>query len=583
MAEMNEIQIGITLDDGTVKRGFARILNDGTSTAEQLGLAFKKSFAGLAALGGVYLSFSKLKAFVSESIDQAAAQEAAVNRVNTALRLAGTFSESASRAFQTMASEIQRTTAIEDDQVLSLSAVARAMTSSNEQAMSLTKAAIELGVATGKGPDEAMQSLNATLSGSVGRLGKVIPELNKFTAEQLKAGAAIDFVNQRFGGSAASELNTFSGRIANLQNVFGDFKEEIGGLITTSPALLAVFKFFSDRLVAAGQAVSKFGSSGDALKPLLLTLIDLSTVINYSVGGALEQLFNVSKIVFEGIRTAAQAVIFTLASAAAKVIGFFSPDSELKKNLDTFVESSGSVLSDFSTNVANASENIFNFNATQNLGQAISDLRSQVESATPAIQSNLEAISGSAAKMADETSRSVAAAYEKIRSSFQQGVLNSITAGVSAIGKTLVTGGNAFQSFSAAVLGVIGDMSIQIGSTLVGIGIGIDALKTSLFTLNGAVAIAAGLALIALGGALKALSGGGISPASSGAATTGPGGGYVATDPEIANPSQEIRDEQSARVTVNIQGDVLDGRESGLRIVELINEAGFANGGRVLA
>ena len=172
------------------------------------------------------------------------------------------------------------------------------------------------------------------------------------------------------------------------------------------------------------------------------------------------------------------------------------------------------------------------------------------------------------------------AAAASMNKAFQDGLVRSVSGGISAAVMAMAKGQDGFKAFGNAALNIIGDMAIQIGATLIGIGLGIDAIKLSLVTLTGGYAIAAGIALIAVGALLKSLSAGSATQgATSGGVATGGGGGFVPVEP---NPEDNINEKDKSKITVNIQGDVLDSRESGLRIVELINDAFDTQGSRVV-
>lgn len=162
---------------------------------------------------------------------------------------------------------------------------------------------------------------------------------------------------------------------------------------------------------------------------------------------------------------------------------------------------------------------------------------------------------------------------QSINVAIQGGILKTVSAAAERLGASLVKGGAAFADFQNVVLNIIGDIAIQIGGTLVGIGLGIEALKTSLLTLSGGQAIAAGLALIAVGGLLKALTSGGGSSAST---DTGGGGGIATTPSEggIFTPTEDAAPEKPGQsVTVNVQGNILDRRQTGLELAEVIRES----------
>lgn len=166
----------------------------------------------------------------------------------------------------------------------------------------------------------------------------------------------------------------------------------------------------------------------------------------------------------------------------------------------------------------------------------------------------------------------ILAISEQIGQAINNGLANAVSQGVQTVIDSLLTGKNAFKSFLGTVLGIFGDLAIQIGTTLVSIGIGIDSIKLSLATLSGGLAIAAGVALIAVGSLLKGLSGslGGRATAP-GSSVTSPG----APATPVSGISDNIDRQQQASIVIN--GDLLDADSTGLRIANILKEQGFAN------
>lgn len=144
------------------------------------------------------------------------------------------------------------------------------------------------------------------------------------------------------------------------------------------------------------------------------------------------------------------------------------------------------------------------------------------------------------------------------------------------IGQALVRGGDAFANFGSKVLSIVGDLAINLGNYFIAQGFAIDRLRDSLVSLSGGVAIAAGIGLVALGSALKASVGEGAVSAATGTATTTAADISSGVSP---GPSTDLTTrtdlERTANtnVVLNIQGDILDGDESALRITKLLNEA----------
>lgn len=193
-------------------------------------------------------------------------------------------------------------------------------------------------------------------------------------------------------------------------------------------------------------------------------------------------------------------------------------------------------------------------------------------------------------KYADDKKKldeSVNASTAKLRGVVQAGIVNGLTNSFAGLGKALAKSENGFAAFGKAVLSALGSMAIQIGSMLLAIGLGFQALGPVLpvFGLSGGAAIAAGLGLIVLGGALQAMGEGGETAAGTASATGGGGvvgAGGTADLGAVADGSQIDRNKPGTQIAVNIQGNVLDRRQTGIEIVEIIKEQFDTQGGQTL-
>jgi hypothetical protein len=180
----------------------------------------------------------------------------------------------------------------------------------------------------------------------------------------------------------------------------------------------------------------------------------------------------------------------------------------------------------------------------------------------------------------------------QINAATQQALVAVTSSAFQALGATLVNGGKAWNNFGATVLGILGDLLINIGQSIIAASEAIKALAIALANPFGFLGgLIAGAALIALGAALKALAN-----AKSSAGANFSGGGSVATFSPAPVPTvgggvtdvggqpinlggfndynhQERERQVRQDVQVVIHGDVLDSEETGLRIVDLINRA----------
>ncbi len=195
--------------------------------------------------------------------------------------------------------------------------------------------------------------------------------------------------------------------------------------------------------------------------------------------------------------------------------------------------------------------------------QAYEDLRTEITRKGEIDRQNIIASAAQANKVViDISSKQIASA-----------ISNAVQQTVMAMQK----GQNALKAFTGAIFGFIGDMVIQIGTSLINIGLGMEAIRASIVGLTGGPALFAGVALVALGTLLKSLSGGGGSTASA-------GGGSVASTGTTAAEAPDIESKKpGSQIAVNIQGDVLDSSDTGLRIVDILRTFADKNGDVVTA
>lgn len=166
---------------------------------------------------------------------------------------------------------------------------------------------------------------------------------------------------------------------------------------------------------------------------------------------------------------------------------------------------------------------------------------------------------------------------QAIQSQLAMGVARSIA----FITESLIKGQLSFEAFGRFILGVLGDAAIQIGTMAIAAGLAIDSIGK----LTGTQAVIAGAALIAIGSVMKALSGGGGlgggAGASAGGGFSGGFGGATEATPFIEEPEIE-KQKESTQVTVNVQGNILDRRETGLELAAIIAESFDINGTKII-
>jgi hypothetical protein len=314
MTTRTDAQLGIDIDVQTSKAGkkvkkFSKGGQKAFKSMEKASKQFSLAFKGAIAL---FAGQKVLGAF--NSVTQAAIkQENAINALNTQLKLSGDFSEQTSKDMQDFASSLQAVSTQGDETTLELLALSKTFDTTDVGAKKLTLAATELAAATGKAPQEALKQLAKSYSGLAGELGESLPATREFTQEQLKAGAAVDLVLERFGGSATGKLATFDGSLTQLTNSFGDLLEEIGFSVTKSPELIESF----GGLKNAVEVLSNFIKDAD---------INFGAILADGIGFAIKSANVAFKIIVTGLSIVAKLALevakgFNLIARAVLDIG----------------------------------------------------------------------------------------------------------------------------------------------------------------------------------------------------------------------------------------------------------------------
>jgi hypothetical protein len=609
MAEKDDkLIIEIELDDGKLAKGFVKTQDVAKRAGKKSGDDF-----GNGAYKGATLGLNKLRstllgigatlagAFAGRQVIAAAqVQEDAVNQLNASLRNLGQYTPQLSSELQKFASSLQETTIHGDEAILKQLAFAQAMGATVAQSKKIVGAATDMAAALNIDLNSAVRNITRTLGGMPGEMGKIIPSLKALTKAQLMAGQGVDLLSKKYEGFGGAQTQTFSGSMKQLKNAFGDLLEEIGALVTKSPTVIAAFKFISKQVKEAIQSVNKFGSQGDVFKPILMGLISFGEGVNLFLIAPLELAFN---LIRAGFNTSA-AVLNGLVAFYGQILGKIGDlankaglNNGVTQALQDFRASSASVFTGAVTDAQNAWDNIFEFNQTDRADQFLQKFKESVQGAEAValesgenIKRNISTgpkelpftfanIMASVAAELNKFETKTAAFAKRIADVLKQGIGGGAANAFASLGKAAVEGENMLKSFLDSFLASMGQMAIQLGSMFMLEG----AAMMWAGLPNGGPLIAAGAALAAIGGVMGAVFG---NTAKSGSAsvpiaTSGSSPGNPSFTEDVSTVAPEIHRDTSPTINVNIQGDVLDGQESGRRIVDIINDAFGREGVRI--
>lgn len=166
--------------------------------------------------------------------------------------------------FLNLADQIQNTTIVDDDTVISLAKLGVAAGRTDDQIEKMVKTAVNMAAVTGGDVKRAMDELSASFTGEVGSLAKLNPELKNLTQAQIQAGAAVDLLAKKFEGAGVTAAQSYQGQLAQIQNKTSDVMEEIGrilskgfGLEESTKNLNKVMGYVVDAIKSAGPQIAQ--------------------------------------------------------------------------------------------------------------------------------------------------------------------------------------------------------------------------------------------------------------------------------------------------------------------------------------
>lgn len=199
------------------------------------------------------------------------------------------------------AAELQSRTIYGDEVIIEQQAFLAALGLTEQQIGSTINAAIQLSAALGIDLNSAVRNLAKTYSGLAGELGESIPALRNLTAEEMKAGGAIAYVNDNYKGFAETAAQTGMGPLQQLKNTLGDLAEQFGTiLVPIIQKLAAKLKEIAERFQQLSprtrEIITTVAAVAAATGPLLVAggklITGLKTVIALlpALGAALTTL-----------------------------------------------------------------------------------------------------------------------------------------------------------------------------------------------------------------------------------------------------------------------------------------------------
>ena len=181
--------------------------------------------AGLSAtLGAVVKIAKQVSQAIGECTEAYKKQLIAERQLETAINNNPLVTGSAKKRLTEFANEMQKVSNYGDEELIPMMANLVSLGRTEEETMKIMAVAMDMSASGSMSLDTAINQLNATLNGNIGRLGQQNAELKGLTEEELKSGKAIEILGDKFKGLSQATLDTSK----QLKNIKGDFKEAIG-------------------------------------------------------------------------------------------------------------------------------------------------------------------------------------------------------------------------------------------------------------------------------------------------------------------------------------------------------------------
>jgi hypothetical protein len=248
MAETERIELLLTAQNqisgklDEVVASLQKVKKEGKTSTDSL----SSMVQNLGSTFGKFLAPAAIGAGLAYAVSEAAASEVALNQLKGAVVAVGGSWEDTNKTLTDYATNLANTTSYTDEEAMGV--MQRLITVTGNSTDSWKAAGLVLDIAsTGlMNTEGAAKAVAMAMEGNVQALGRFVPELKGANLKLLegksaaeKAEYAMSMLQEKFGGRAANEMNTYTGQVKLIQKTLGEMAEDIGKVIIPVLAGLA--------------------------------------------------------------------------------------------------------------------------------------------------------------------------------------------------------------------------------------------------------------------------------------------------------------------------------------------------------
>ena len=327
MADNRTLKLSILADVDDLKKKLGTADNEVAGFGDKLGKFGKVAGAAFAAAGAAAVAYAGKLAI--DGVKAAIEDEAAQLRLATALKNVTGATDAQIAATEDYITKTTLATGVTDDELRP--SLQRLVTATNDvkEAQRLQAIALDVSAGSGKSLEAVTNAMAKAAEGNTGALVKLgiglsAAELKTMSMEQVTAK-----LSETFGGQAATQADTFQGKMQRLQVAFDEGKETVGAFI-----LDAITPLVSGLVNDVIPRISEFADElGKNLKPIME---DVSVFVKDTLVPAFKEMWNfLNEFIIPTLKTILVPVVKALFSAFSQVANTIEDNEEKLKPLFT--------------------------------------------------------------------------------------------------------------------------------------------------------------------------------------------------------------------------------------------------------
>jgi len=341
MAKSRTLKLSILADVDNLKKE----LDKGSKEVEGFGgklekfsAAAKAAFLAAAAAAAAYAA--KLAV---EGVKAAIEDEAAQKRLATALENVTGATEAQIAAVEKQILKTSLATGVADDQLRPALQRLAVATGSVTESQDLLSLALDISAGTGKDVETVANALAKAYEGNTSSLSRLGVGISATEAKTLGFQGVVKQLSDTFGGTAASQAQTFEGRIARLQVAFDETKETVGAALL--PIIEKLLSFITEKAIPAfadfkksaiDPVIKAFKDNEDAIRGIYdFGVTFLVPFIKFTLGNAIKGLATVASGIVSAVSIALKALEPIVNAGIAAINAFIRAKNLLTSGPDT--------------------------------------------------------------------------------------------------------------------------------------------------------------------------------------------------------------------------------------------------------